>query len=115
MKLLSWNVNGIRARYNNNHIQQVFDQSPDIICLQEVKANPEQIPSQLLELDDYHFYLNHNKSNSYTGVGIFTKEEPINIERGFENLEEGRVLKQNLMNSHCTIFIFQMVQDQQKN
>ncbi|MDO9044551.1 MAG: hypothetical protein Q7U35_04510 [Methanobacteriaceae archaeon] len=50
MKLLSWNVNGIRARHNNGFLKQVFDEQPDILCLQEVKATMENIPEPLKNL-----------------------------------------------------------------
>jgi exodeoxyribonuclease-3 len=93
MKLLSWNVNGIRARHSNGHLEQVFNEKPDILCLQEVKASPEQLPSQLKNMDGYHYYLNHSTTSSFKGVGIFTLKKSFNVQNGFINTEEGRVLK----------------------
>jgi exodeoxyribonuclease-3 len=94
MKLLSWNVNGIRARHNNGFLQQVFDEQPDILCLQEVKASMENIPEPLKNLDDYHLFLNHYHDPAYAGVALFTRSKPQEVLNGFSSfLETGRVLQ----------------------
>ena len=92
MKILSWNVNGIRARYKNG-LKQVFDEKPDILCVQEVKANMDKIPEPLKTIDNYNLTLNSNDNPAYAGVAIFTREEALN-EYGFsDSNESGRVLK----------------------
>ncbi len=92
MKIISWNVNGIRARQKNG-LKQVFDENPDILCIQEVKADMEKIPEPLKNLDNYNLLLNSNDNPAYAGVAIFTHKKPI-TEYGFsDSNESGRVLK----------------------
>lgn len=81
MKLYSWNVNGIRAVLTKGTFQQfIADHQPDILCLQETKAKPEQVA---LSLDGYHLYWNSADKAGYSGTAIFSKEEPLNVIRGF--------------------------------
>lgn len=92
MKILSWNVNGIRARYKNG-LKQVFDENPDILCIQEVKSNMDKIPEPLKTKEDYNLLLNSYENPAYAGVAVFTRENAPN-EYGFSNsVESGRVLK----------------------
>lgn len=65
MKILSWNVNGIRARHNKGFLKQVFDEQPDIICIQEVKANMEKLPEPLKNIDNYNLLLNSYDNPAY--------------------------------------------------
>ena len=92
MKIISWNVNGIRARHKNG-LKQVFDEEPDILCIQEVKANMETIPEPLKNLDSYNLLLNPYDNPAYAGVALFTRKIPV-TENGFSNSNEaGRVLQ----------------------
>jgi exodeoxyribonuclease-3 len=94
MKLLSWNVNGIRAVIEKNFGEFVSTEQPDILCLQETKARPEQVQLPL-ELGGYHAYWNSADKPGYSGVAVFSREEPLEIQLGMghdEHDREGRVL-----------------------
>jgi len=95
MKLLSWNVNGIRAAYKKGFYDWLNKERPDILCIQEIKALSDQIPKSLKNIKEYNLYVNSAKKKGYSGVATFTKREPIDIKRGF-NIEkfddEGRIL-----------------------
>jgi len=81
MKLYSWNVNGIRAVLTKGTFQTfVRDHDPDIICLQETKAKPEQVE---LDLPGYHLHWNSAEKAGYSGTAIFSKEKPLQILNGF--------------------------------
>jgi len=81
MKLYSWNVNGIRAVLTKGTFQTfVKDHDPDIICLQETKAKPEQVE---LDLPGYHLHWNSAEKAGYGGTAIFSKEKPLQILNGF--------------------------------
>lgn len=93
LKLLSWNVNGIRARHNNGFLKQVFDEEADIICLQEIKSDLKKLPHELKNRDDYHLFLNHYETPGYAGVALFTRNTPYILRNGFDSPEHGRVLQ----------------------
>ena len=78
MKIYSWNVNGIRAAYNKGDFQKFIDEhKPDILCLQETKAQPDQSP---VDLPDYEEYWNSSQNKKgYSGTAIFTKQKPLNV------------------------------------
>lgn len=93
MKLVSWNVNGIRACINKDFFQSMRDLDPDIICLQETKASEEQV--DLSNLFDYYTYWNSALKKGYSGTLILSKEKPINVinDIGIDHHdEEGRVI-----------------------
>jgi exodeoxyribonuclease-3 len=95
MKLLSWNVNGIRAAYRKGLFDWFKKESPDILCLQEIKANPEQIPPYLRNTPGYYSYFNSAERKGYSGVATYTKEKPLEIKKGFgidKYDKEGRIL-----------------------
>src|SRR3989338_6788783 len=80
MKIVSWNVNGIRAVHNKGlFVPFVELHKPDIICLQETKANQGQSE---IDLPDYQEYWNSAIKKGYSGTAIFTKEKPISVELG---------------------------------
>ena len=92
MKLISWNVNGIRACVGKGFLDYFKEQQADIFCLQETKLQEGQIE---LELDGYHQYWNYAEKKGYSGTAIFTKEKPISIHYGIgieEHDKEGRVI-----------------------
>jgi len=94
MKLLSWNVNGIRAVLGKGFGDFVLNEKPDILCLQETKARPEQVDLPL-ELSGYHGYWNSATKPGYSGVAVFTREQPLDVIEGMgvdEHDTEGRVL-----------------------
>ena len=92
MKLISWNVNGIRACVNKGFIEFFKDIKADILCIQETKCQPDQIE---LEFDGYKSYWNSAERKGYSGTAIFTKKKPIAVTRGIgieEHDKEGRIL-----------------------
>ena len=95
MKLTTWNVNGIRSVLNKGALQEyVLEAQPDILCLQETKAQPEQVDLGM-EFAGYHAYWNSAVKKGYSGTAIFTKEEPISVQYGLgieEHDQEGRVI-----------------------
>jgi len=95
MKIISWNVNGIRAADKKGLFEWFQKESPDILCLQEIKALPEQVPPHLRNTPGYNIFLNSAERKGYSGVATFTKEKPIDVKNGFgiETLDnEGRTL-----------------------
>ncbi|MFC1981296.1 exodeoxyribonuclease III [Chloroflexota bacterium] len=95
VKLLCWNVNGIRAVKNKGFLEWLYKESPDILCLQETKAHFEQLDKDLQEPRGYHAYWNHPERKGYSGVATFTREEPLRVQYGFgvAGFEtEGRIL-----------------------
>ena len=92
MKLISWNVNGIRACVGKNFMEFFNEVNADIFCLQETKLQENQID---LQLDGYHQYWNYAKKKGYSGTAIFTKKEPLSVMYGInieEHDQEGRVI-----------------------
>lgn len=95
MRILSWNVNGIRAADKKGLFDWFKKESPDILCLQEIKALQEQVPPHLRNSPGYHTFWNPASRKGYSGVVTFTKEKPIDVKKGFgiERFdEEGRIL-----------------------
>jgi len=95
MKILSWNVNGIRAAEKKGLYDFIKKESPDIFCLQEIKATPEQIPPHLRNPPGYHVFINPAEKGGYSGVATFTKEQPKETRKGFNIKKfdtEGRIL-----------------------
>ena len=92
MKLISWNVNGIRAAMGKGFLDFVQEESPDILCIQETKMQEGQAE---VPLEGYHQYWCSAEKKGYSGTAVFTKEEPISVSRGIGvdvHDHEGRVL-----------------------
>lgn len=92
MKLISWNVNGIRACAEKGFLDFFQSADADIFCLQETKLQEGQID---LDLNGYHQYWNYAKKKGYSGTAIFTKEKPLSVSYGMgieEHDNEGRVI-----------------------
>lgn len=98
-KMISWNVNGLRACMKKG-FQEYFEAADaDIFCLQETKLQEGQID---LELPGYHQYWNYAEKKGYSGTALFTKEEPISVRYGIgieEHDTEGRVIRQSFRNT----------------
>ena len=95
IKLLSWNVNGIRSVKGKGFLEWFFKESPDILCLQETKAQPEQLDADLLEPEGYYACWNFPERRGYSGVAVYTREEPQNISYDLDEKSldiEGRVI-----------------------
>lgn len=92
MKLISWNVNGLRACVGKGFMDFFKEADADIFCLQETKLQEGQIE---LELPGYNQYWNYAEKKGYSGTAIFTKEEPLSVTYGIgieEHDHEGRVI-----------------------
>ncbi|MBQ8148874.1 MAG: exodeoxyribonuclease III [Lachnospiraceae bacterium] len=92
MKLVSWNVNGLRACVQKNFMESFQELNADVFCLQETKLQEGQID---LELDGYYQYWNYAEKKGYSGTAIFTKQEPISVAYGIgieQHDKEGRVI-----------------------
>lgn len=95
MKIVSWNVNGIRAAVKKDFFEAVQKMNPDVVCLQETKARPEEVMKALEPLDGYHCYANSAERKGYSGVALLSKETPLNVslDMGLEEHDsEGRVI-----------------------
>lgn len=96
MKLISWNVNGLRAVHRKDLFIPFIDQyQPDILCLQETKSHKEQLSEDLLNIPGYTSYFESGIRKGYSGVAIYTKLPPIAIKNGFSQGDifdqEGRI------------------------
>ena len=92
MKLISWNVNGIRACIGKGFVESFNDLDADIFCLQETKCQQGQVD---LELPGYYQYWNYANRRGYSGTAVFTKKEPLSVAYGIgieEHDKEGRVI-----------------------
>lgn len=96
MKLISYNVNGIRAAMTKGLLDWLQIENPDIFCIQESKAQPEQIDTLSLQELGYHSYIHSAEKKGYSGVCIFSKQRPTKVVAGMGNPlfdNEGRVLR----------------------
>jgi exodeoxyribonuclease-3 len=95
MKLITWNVNGIRAAARGDFLNWFEKESADIICIQETKANAAQLGEELLHPQNYNSYWHSAQKAGYSGVAIYSKKEPLSIQTGIGIPtvdSEGRVL-----------------------
>ena len=91
MKLISWNVNGLRACVGKGFFEFLAAEQPDMMCLQETKLQPEQAP----EVENYHEYWCSAEKKGYSGTAVFSKTEPLSVTFGLgidEHDHEGRVI-----------------------
>lgn len=95
MRLISWNVNGIRAVYKKGFPEWLAKESPDILCLQETKAQETQLADDIKSVAGYRSFWCSASKKGYSGVAIFTKSVPKDVEIGLGNKEfdnEGRTI-----------------------
>jgi len=99
MRIISWNVNGIRAIEKKGFVSWLSADAPDILCLQETKANPSQLSEELVNIKDtsgelYHAHWACAKKAGYSGVAIYSREKPLDVQTlGISDFDdEGRVL-----------------------
>ena len=97
MKIISWNVNGLRAVYRRNFLDWLGEANAEIVCLQETKVQTEKIPPDLVKPNNYHSYFNSSTvKKGHAGVAVYTKEKPLT---GKYNLDlerfdkEGRIVQ----------------------
>ena len=96
IRLLCWNVNGIRAVKNKGFLDWLNSESPAILAVQETKAQPEQLDDNLKSPAGYYTYWNYPDRKGYSGVALYTREKPMKVSYGFgdSKLElEGRVIE----------------------
>lgn len=94
-KLISWNLNGIRASVKKGFLDSLNELNPDMLCIQETKAQDDQVREALLNLDGYHIYSNSAEKKGYSGTAILSKIEPISVTNNMgisEHDMEGRVI-----------------------
>jgi len=84
MKIISWNVNGLRAVYNKGNFLPLFEKiHPDILCLQETKVHEHQLPPEIIRVPGYFSYFAYpHEKKGYSGVAIYSKIEPKKVEYG---------------------------------
>jgi exodeoxyribonuclease-3 len=95
MKILSWNVNGLRAVGKNGFFEWLEKESPDVLCLQETKCNPDQLEDSYLAPLGYQTHWHSAKKPGYSGVAIYCKDSPKKVREGIGISaidDEGRVL-----------------------
>lgn len=95
MKLISWNVNGIRAAIRKEFFTSVEQMQPDILCLQETKAQDDQVLEAVAAMEGYKLYTNSAVKKGYSGTAIFSRSEPISVVYDMDHEEhdqEGRVI-----------------------
>ena len=96
MRLISWNVNGIRAVHKKGlFLEWIESEKPDVLCLQETKAHESQLPAALTQVEGYQSWFSTPERKGYSGVAVYTKEEPRSVSFGlgverFDN--EGRTV-----------------------
>ena len=96
MRIITYNVNGIRSAIGKGLMEWIRQVSPDVLCLQEIKASPEQVGLLELESLGYHHYWYPAQKKGYSGVAIFSRIQPTHVEYGCgikEYDDEGRVLR----------------------
>ncbi len=95
LRFLSWNVNGVRAVHKKGFADWLKKESPDVLCLQETKAQPDQLTPDILNPPGYTGEWHWGEKKGYSGVATFSKVPPVKVERGFSMAKfdnEGRVL-----------------------
>jgi len=95
MKIISFNVNGIRAITKKSFVEDMQRVNADVICLQETKATEEQVAEAIEGLTGYHVYANEAEKKGYSGTAILSKEKPISVVRDMGNAEhdtQGRII-----------------------
>jgi exodeoxyribonuclease-3 len=97
MKIISWNVNGIRSVFRTTFLDYLKESDPDIICLQEIKADSSELSDEFSQIDGYYSYFNSSSlKKGHSGVAIYTKIKPVLVETklGIDRFDqEGRCLK----------------------
>lgn len=100
MKIVSWNVNGLRAVHRNGYWEKFLTLNADVICLQETKVEAVQLPPDVRDIKGFHsFFSSHESKKGYSGTAIYTKEEPREVRygMGIEKFDrEGRIVEVRL-------------------
>jgi len=109
MKVITYNINGIRAAISKNLIQYLTNSHADIVCFQELKANPEQFDTHEFENQAYHCYWHSALKKGYSGVALLSKTKPDKVVFGFGNEmydSEGRCIRADFGDTtFCSLYI----------
>lgn len=95
MRIISFNLNGIRSAARKGFFEWLMLQNADIVCLQEIKAQASDMTEQMLSPPGYHGYYNYAETKGYSGVALYCRQKPLCVQRGFGNAEfdvEGRYI-----------------------
>lgn len=101
MRIISYNVNGLRAAINKGFYDWVAEANPEVLCIQETKAHKEQVDTEPLEKLGYHHYWYSAEKKGYSGVAIFSKKKPLAVTygTGIKELDgEGRIIRADFEN-----------------
>ncbi len=82
MRLISWNVNGIRAAHKKGFLEWFDSEQPDVLCLQETKAHESQLPTALKDVEGYRVWFSQPERKGYSGVALYTRQEPRSVSFG---------------------------------
>ena len=103
MKLISWNVNGIRAAWKKGFTEFVAAEQPDVLCVQETKIQADQLTPELRDLAGYRSYWSAAEKKGYSGVATYTKPEPVAVATAFGSPTldtEGRIVRTEYADFH---------------
>ncbi|XP_071552934.1 DNA repair nuclease APEX1-like [Panulirus ornatus] len=95
LKMLSWNVDGLRAWLKKDGLSVFESEDPDIVCLQETKCSESKLPKEAKDVKGYKSYFMSAKTDGYSGVALYSKTEPLSVTYGFDDTkhdEEGRCI-----------------------
>lgn len=95
MRILSWNVNGLRAVLKKGFVGWFEAEQPDVLCIQETKASPDQVPDEIMRVEGYQVYFSSAQQKGYSGVALYSRRQPLGVKTslGCPELDrEGRVL-----------------------
>ncbi|MDR2967169.1 MAG: exodeoxyribonuclease III [Methanobacteriaceae archaeon] len=95
LKIVSWNINGLRTRFKNKQLDPIFNETPDIILFQEIKAKYDQLDSELTRMPDYNFYISPAENSRFGGIATFSKIKPSLVKKFLKNPNsefKGRIL-----------------------
>lgn len=96
LSIISWNVNGLRAVHKKGALDRILEENPDILCIQETKTLPEQLPDEARSPEGFHSFFHFpTLKKGYSGVAIYSKEEPIEVanDLGIKEMDqEGRLI-----------------------
>ena len=96
MKVLSWNVNGLRSVHRKGFLGWLDQSQADLVCLQEIKAKPEQLSQELIKTTGFHAFFHPAEKSGYSGVAIYSRQQPLSLRRkiAFPAFDrEGRFLR----------------------
>ncbi len=96
MKIISWNVNGLRSIHRKGFLEIIKKVNPDVFCLQEIKAMESDLPEEVLNVNSYFSYFNPAEKRGYSGTACYSKQKPISVSRkiGDKRFDsEGRILR----------------------